>query len=55
MSCSAKRTSVADLFACGEVVSYPGKTRLIVTALGEAATAVNSVDRYPKGLDERKG
>jgi thioredoxin reductase len=48
------RTSVAGLFACGDVVSYPGKTRLIVTALGEAATAVNSAERYLKGLEERK-
>ncbi len=47
------RTSVAGLFACGDVASYPGKTRLIVTALGEAATAVNSVERYLKGRDER--
>jgi thioredoxin reductase (NADPH) len=48
------RTSAAGLFACGDVVSYPGKTRLIVTALGEAATAVNSAGRYLKALEERR-
>jgi len=40
------QTSIPGIFACGDMVSYPGKTRLIVTALGEAATAVNSVVRY---------
>ncbi len=42
------QTSIHGIFACGDTVSYPGKTRLIVTALGEAATAVNSVERYLK-------
>jgi thioredoxin reductase (NADPH) len=42
------QTSCPGIFACGDVVSYPGKARLIVTALGEAATAVNSVERYLK-------
>ena len=43
---SEMQTSIPGIFACGDVVSFPGKTRLIVTALGEAATAVNSVERY---------
>ncbi len=40
------RTSADGVFACGDLVAYPGKSRLIVTAVGEAATAVNSVERY---------
>jgi thioredoxin reductase (NADPH) len=40
------------VFACGDVAEYPGKARLIVTAMGEAATAIGSVERY---LDARAG
>ncbi len=47
------QTTIPGIFACGDVVSYPGKTRLIVTALGEAATAVNSVTRYLRTEEER--
>jgi thioredoxin reductase len=36
------RTSIEGIFACGDSVSYPGKVRLVVTAIGEAAVAVNS-------------
>jgi thioredoxin reductase len=36
------RTSIEGIFACGDAVSYPGKVRLVVTAIGEAAVAVNS-------------
>ncbi len=39
------QTSIAGVYACGDVVAYPGKSRLIVTAMGEAATAVNSIHR----------
>jgi thioredoxin reductase len=46
------QTSIHGIFACGDTVSYPGKTRLIVTALGEAATAVNSVERYLKAKSQ---
>ncbi len=42
------RTSVPGIFGCGDAVTYPGKVRLIVTALGEAATAVNSLQEYLK-------
>jgi ferredoxin/flavodoxin---NADP+ reductase len=45
---SEMKTSLAGIFACGDVVSYPGKVRLIVTAIGEAATAVNSAEEYLK-------
>lgn len=47
------QTSIPGIFACGDVVSYPGKTRLIVTALGEAATAVNSVARHLRTEEEK--
>ncbi|MBD3225665.1 MAG: FAD-dependent oxidoreductase, partial [Caldithrix sp.] len=30
------QTSESRIYACGDVVTYPGKTRLIVTAIGEA-------------------
>ncbi len=50
---SEMQTSIPGIFACGDVVSFPGKTRLIVTALGEAATAVNSVERYLKRGENR--
>jgi len=43
-------TSIPGIFGCGDAVAYPGKVRLIVTALGEAATAVNSLQRYLKSL-----
>jgi len=35
-------TSRQGIFACGDAVGYPGKVRLVVTAIGEAAVAVNS-------------
>ncbi len=44
------RTSVPGIFGCGDAVTYPGKVRLIVTALGEAATAVNSLQEYLKSV-----
>ncbi len=43
-------TSIPGVFGCGDAVTYPGKVRLIVTALGEAATAVNSLQGYLKSL-----
>ncbi|NIA30822.1 MAG: FAD-dependent oxidoreductase [Actinobacteria bacterium] len=43
-------TSIPGIFGCGDAITYPGKVRLIVTALGEAATAVNSLQNYLKSL-----
>lgn len=40
------KTSHEGIFACGDAVTYPGKVRLIVTAIGEAAVAVNSAYRF---------
>lgn len=39
---SAMSTGVARVFAAGDLVDYPGKVRLIATAFGEVATAVNN-------------
>jgi len=41
-------TSVPGIFACGDIVSYPGKDRRIVTACGEAVTAIMSVYKHLK-------
>jgi thioredoxin reductase len=40
------RTSRKGVFACGDIVSYPGKYKQIVVACGEAATAANSAYKY---------
>ncbi len=42
------RAPVPGMFACGDVAEYPGKVRLIVTAMGEAATAIGAAERYLK-------
>ncbi len=51
---SEMQTSVPGIFACGDVVAYPGKVRLIATAIGEAATAVSSLERYLKSVSQAK-
>lgn len=35
-------TSIPGIFAAGDLVSYPGKLKLIATGFGEAATAINN-------------
>jgi ferredoxin/flavodoxin---NADP+ reductase len=35
-------TSIAGVFAAGDITDYPGKVRLIAVGFGEAATAVNN-------------
>ncbi len=35
-------TSLAGVFACGDIVTYPGKYKLLITASGEGAVAANS-------------
>jgi thioredoxin reductase/rubrerythrin len=37
------QTSIPGVYAAGDIVSYPGKLKLISTAAGEAATAVNDI------------
>jgi thioredoxin reductase (NADPH) len=40
---STMRTSRDRIYAAGDVAAYPGKVKLISTAFGEAATAVNNI------------
>jgi thioredoxin reductase len=40
------KTSRKGVFACGDIVTYPGKYKQIVTACGEGATAANSAFKY---------
>jgi len=42
------RTNRNGIFACGDVVDYPGKYKQIITACGEAATAVISSYKFVK-------
>lgn len=42
------RTNLRGVFACGDIVTYEGKTKRITTACGEATTAVNSAYKYIK-------
>jgi thioredoxin reductase (NADPH) len=43
---SAMQTSVAGIFAAGDINDYPGKVRLIAVRFGEAASAVNNAAHY---------
>ncbi len=45
---SEMKTNLPGVFACGDAVAYPGKLKMVVTAIGEAATAVNSAYQYLK-------
>jgi thioredoxin reductase (NADPH) len=40
------KTSVPGIFACGDIVTYPGKYKLLVTAASEGAVAANSAYLY---------
>ncbi len=40
------RSNLRGVFACGDLVTYEGKTKRITTACGEATIAVNSVYKY---------
>jgi ferredoxin/flavodoxin---NADP+ reductase len=39
-------TNLAGIYAAGDIVTYPGKVKLIATGFGEAATAVNNAAAY---------
>jgi len=43
---SAMRTSTPGLFAVGDYASYPGKVRMIATAVAEGSTAAAAAERY---------
>ncbi len=39
-------TNIPGVYAGGDVTDFPAKVKLIVTGLGEAATAVNNAAHY---------
>jgi thioredoxin reductase (NADPH) len=39
-------TNIPGVYAAGDIVTFPGKLKLIATGFGEAATAVNNAARY---------
>ena len=39
-------TNLPGVYAAGDIVTYPGKLKLIATGFGEVATAVNNAARY---------
>ena len=41
-------TSRPGIFACGDAVSYPGKFKQIITACGEATTAILMAHKFVK-------
>ncbi|MFA6803891.1 MAG: NAD(P)/FAD-dependent oxidoreductase, partial [Candidatus Methanomethylophilaceae archaeon] len=41
-------TSRHGIFACGDIVDYPGKYKQIITGCGEACTAVLSAYKFVK-------
>lgn len=43
---SRMETTVPGIFACGDIVTYPGKVKLIAVGFGEAPTAVNNAKVY---------
>ena len=43
---SDMRTSMEGVYACGDIVQYEGKVKLIATGFGEAPTAVNNALHY---------
>lgn len=40
------RTSIEGIFACGDIVTFDGKYKLLITAAGEGAVAANSAYTY---------
>jgi thioredoxin reductase (NADPH) len=40
------RTTIAGIYAAGDIVDYQGKVKLIATGFGEVATAVNNIAAY---------
>jgi len=44
----AMHTNVPGIFACGDIVEYPGKSRQIHPATGEAFTAAEEAYKFVK-------
>jgi thioredoxin reductase (NADPH) len=53
---TSMETSIKGIFASGNGVFYPGKQSMIITALGEVATAMGSIiyDLYPDKIPSYK-
>ena len=53
---TSMETSLQGIFACGNGVTYPGKQSMIITALGEVATAMGSIiyQLYPDKIPSYK-
>ena len=43
---SAMAASTTGLFAAGDFADYPGKVKMIATAVAEGSTAASSAERY---------
>jgi ferredoxin/flavodoxin---NADP+ reductase len=43
---TSMRTAVPGIFAAGDFVSYPGKVKMITTAVAEGSTAAASIEQY---------
>lgn len=43
---SKMETNIPGIYAAGDIVTYPGKLKLIVTGFGEAAVAVNAAKAF---------
>jgi thioredoxin reductase (NADPH) len=43
---STMETDMPGVFAVGDFATYPGKVKLIATAVAEGATAAGSIQRY---------
>lgn len=43
---SKMETNIPGIYAAGDIVTYPGKVKLIATGFGEAPTAVNNAKTY---------
>ena len=53
---TSMETSLQGIFACGNGITYPGKQSMIITALGEVATAMGSIvyQLYPDKIPSYK-
>ena len=47
---SAMQTSTPGLFAVGDYAAYPGKVRMIATAVAEGSTAAAAAERYVQAM-----
>lgn len=43
---TAQQTNIEGIFACGDIATYPGKAKLIISGFGEAPIAINSAKKY---------